>query len=265
MLEVAAIASVAGTRSPIDHSRAGPSWHQRPFRAPHHTASAVALVGGGSQPRPGEISLAHRGVLFLDELPEFQRQVLEVLREPLESGEIRISRAQSQACFPAAFQLLAAMNPCPCGHHGSAEGRCRCTPNQIRQYRNKISGPLLDRIDMHVPVTALRRGEIHLPSEGDSSTRVRQRVLQAHQRQLQRQGCTNQGLSSRELEQHCRLSKTQSTLLENAMEKLGLSARALHRVLKVARTLADMEGSHGLEDHHLTEALSYRNLDRQPV
>lgn len=255
MLEVAAVNSVAGLRSQQD-------WRQRPFRAPHHTASGVALVGGGANPKPGEISLAHRGVLFLDELPEFQRQVLEVLREPLESGEIHISRAQAQTCFPADFQLVAAMNPCPCGHYGNREGRCRCTPDQVRRYHDKISGPLLDRIDMHVPVNPLPKGDLYRHSTAESSADVRQRVTQCRQRQQQRQDRCNAELGSRELLQHCALEQTQTALLDQAMEKLGLSARALHRVLKVARTLADMESEETLATHHLTEALSYRTLDR---
>jgi len=256
MLEVAAINSVAGSRSQQD-------WRQRPFRAPHHTASGVALVGGGANPKPGEISLAHRGVLFLDELPEFQRQVLEVLREPLESGEIHISRAQAQTCFPADFQLVAAMNPCPCGHFGEREGRCRCTPDQVRRYRDKISGPLLDRIDMHVPVNPLPKGDLYRRSPAESSADVRRRVVACRQRQQQRQGVCNAELGSRELLQQCVLETTQTALLDQAMEKLGLSARALHRVLKVARTLADMAGEDSLATHHLTEALSYRTLDRE--
>ena len=255
MLEVASINSAAGLASPRD-------WHQRPFRAPHHTASGVALVGGGSNPRPGEISLAHRGVLFLDELPEFQRQVLEVLREPLESGEIRISRARAQVTFPAAFQLIAAMNPCPCGHYGDRDGRCRCTPDQVRQYRSRISGPLLDRIDMHLPVNPLPKGEIYKQRGGESSDTVRQRVIQIHQRQQHRQGKPNAALGTRELEAHCQLRPQQTELLDQALERLGLSARALHRVLKVARTLADIEGTERLENHHITEAIGYRNLDR---
>ncbi len=261
MLEVAAIQSIAGPQSPQD-------WRRRPFRAPHHTTSGVALVGGGANPRPGEISLAHRGVLFLDELPEFQRHVLEVLREPLESGEIRISRARAQTRFPADFQLVAAMNPCPCGHYGDRDGRCRCSPDQIRRYRDRISGPLLDRIDLQIPVNALPRGALHhspnTQQPSDGSAQIQARVSDTHTRQIRRQGKVNAALSSRELEIHCELSTTQVKLLDQAMEKLGLSARALHRVLKVARTLADMEAQTRLEDRHLTEALGYRGLDREP-
>lgn len=222
-------------------------------------------VGGGTNPRPGEISLAHRGVLFLDELPEFQRQVLEVLREPLESGEVRISRAKAQVTFPAHFQLIAAMNPCPCGYHGSGTDRCRCTPDQIRRYRDKISGPLLDRIDMHVPVRALKPGELHAGVSGDTSEVIRERVERARERQLARQGKCNHQLNAPELERVCELEDSDKILLEQAIDKLGLSTRAYHRVLKVARTLADMEGLAHPQTAHITEALSYRTLDRQVI
>ena len=260
MLDVAAVYSAA----PSVTSQTGThAWRKRPFRAPHHTASAIALVGGGPNPRPGEISLAHRGVLFLDELPEFQRQVLEVLREPLESGEVRISRARAQVTYPAHFQLVAAMNPCPCGYHGSDSDRCRCTPDQVRRYRDKISGPLLDRIDMHVPVRALKQGELHAPSTGDNSTRVRERVEQTRTRQLDRQGKYNHQLNAPELERFCVLNNNDKLLLEQAIDKLGLSTRAYHRVLKVARTLADMEGLQQPGTTQITEALSYRTLDRE--
>jgi magnesium chelatase family protein len=256
MLDVAAVYSVASSNG--DQPR-----RQRPFRAPHHTASAIALVGGGTNPRPGEISLAHCGVLFLDELPEFSRHVLEVLREPLESGEVRISRARSQATYPARFQLVAAMNPCPCGYHGSSDDRCRCTPDQIRRYRDKISGPLLDRIDMHVPVRLLRQGELQGESKGDTSAQVRERVARTRERQLVRQGKSNHQLSAPELENVCELAKGDKALLEQAIDKLGLSTRAYHRVLKVARTLADMAGAEHTATEHITEALGYRTLDRQ--
>ncbi|HTF96269.1 MAG TPA: YifB family Mg chelatase-like AAA ATPase [Cellvibrio sp.] len=256
MLDVAAIYSVAAQTKEYQ-------WRQRPFRAPHHTASAIALVGGGTNPKPGEISLAHAGVLFLDELPEFSRAVLEVLREPLESGEVRISRARNQACFPARFQLIAAMNPCPCGYHGSDANRCRCTPDQVKRYRNKISGPLLDRIDMHVPVRTLRQGELQSKSMGDSTSAIRIRVERSRERQLQRQGKTNNQLSAPELEKYCELSNGDKNLLEQAINKLGLSTRAYHRVLKLARTLADMNERELLNTVDITEALSYRTLDRQ--
>ncbi len=256
MLDVAAIYSVAA--QPLERVA-----RSRPFRAPHHTASAIALVGGGTQPRPGEISLAHSGVLFLDELPEFPRQVLEVLREPLESGEVRISRAKAQACYPARFQLVAAMNPCPCGYHGSSERNCRCSPDQVRRYRDKISGPLLDRIDMHVPVNNLRQGELHTPASGDSSEQVRERVEACRARQIARQGKTNHQLSAPELEKFCSLTNTDKQLLEQAINRLGLSTRAYHRVIKLARTLADMDSRAAIATQDITEALSYRSLDRR--
>lgn len=256
MLEVASVLSVSSS-TPLE------GLPQRPFAAPHHTASAVSLVGGGTQPRPGEISLAHRGVLFLDELPEFQRQVLEVLREPLETGEIRISRATAQVEFPARFQLIAAMNPCPCGYQGSTDNRCQCTPDQVRRYRNKISGPLLDRIDMHVPVTALKQGELRHGDTGESSQDVQARVLDARKRQRARgQQAPNGQLQSTDIEQFCQLDDKQWQFLEQATQRLGMSARATHRVIKVARTIADLAGEEGIQQAHLTEALSYRTLDR---
>ncbi len=260
-LEVAAVHSVAG-------GLRAENWYQRPFRAPHHTSSAAALVGGGSHPKPGEISLAHKGVLFLDELPEFQKHVLEVLREPLESGFIHISRARAQVRFPAEVLLVSAFNPCPCGYLGtSPQGnsglQCNCTPEQIRRYRGKISGPLLDRIDLHVPVMPLKKGELHNVSAGEASAEVRDRVAKTRTLQLQRQDKTNAELQNRELEKVCALNEKQRALLDQAMENMGLSARAYYRTLKVARTLADMSGSEPLQTRHITEALSYRTLDRR--
>ncbi|MEQ5816875.1 YifB family Mg chelatase-like AAA ATPase [Marinobacter sp. NFXS11] len=256
-MEVASVHSVAGL--PV---RAG-GWRQPPFRSPHHTASAVALVGGGSSPRPGEISLAHQGVLFLDELPEFERRVLEVLREPMETGEISISRAARQVNFPARFQVVGAMNPCPCGYSGHPGIECQCTPQQIARYRSKISGPLLDRFDLHVEVP-VQGGDVLMRQGGDGeeSATVRERVLAARARQSKR-GCLNAALSGRELQAACRLDPQGEQLLTGAMEKLGLSARALHRILRVARTLADLEGCEELRQSHLVEALGYRQLDRQ--
>jgi len=256
MLEVAAVYSVAAQ---AQHQ----SWRTRPFRAPHHTASAIALVGGGGNPKPGEISLAHCGVLFLDELPEFHRQVLEVLREPLESGEVRISRAKTQATFPARFQLIAAMNPCPCGYFGNNDDRCRCTVDQVRRYRDRISGPMLDRIDMHVPVRALKQGELHSKTQGEKSADIRARVEQTRTRQIERQGKANNLLSAPELEKYCLLNDSDKALLEHAIHKMGLSTRAYHRVLKVARTLADMQNKIQPDTENISEALSYRTLDRQ--
>jgi magnesium chelatase family protein len=257
-LETAAIQSLDKPFSPN-------RWKRRPFRAPHHTASAVALVGGGSHPRPGEISLAHHGVLFLDELPEFDRRVLEVLREPLESGAITISRAARQAEFPARFQLVAAMNPCPCGYHGDPSGRCRCTPDKISQYRARISGPLLDRIDMHIEVPAVPR-ELLLDQTargGESSSQVQARVETARERQRRRSGCHNAALNNKQIEETCRLDEAGKRLLEQAIDRLGLSARAYHRVLKVARTIADLAAEENILPAHLAEAVQYRCLDRE--
>ncbi len=254
-LEVAAIASVSGQS--VAPACAG----VRPFRSPHHTASAIALVGGGSHPRPGEISLAHQGVLFLDELPEFPRRVLEVLREPLETGEILISRAARQTRYPARFQLVAAMNPCPCGYHDDGTDRCICTPDQIRRYQMKISGPLLDRIDLQLQVPALP-AETLLQSGGaaESSADVRQRVMAALERQLQRQGKMNRELSGRELEQLCALDAATEALLVRVMQQSQLSARACHRLLRVARTLADLASQERVERVQLLEALAFRGL-----
>ena len=240
------------------HGFSPEKWAQRPFRAPHHTASGVALVGGGNNPRPGEISLAHYGVLFLDELTEFDRRVLEVLREPLESGHITISRAANQARFPAHFQLVAAMNPCPCGYHGTPDNRCRCTPDQVRRYRAKISGPFLDRIDLHIEVPNLPREQRHDATPGESSTAVRDRVIQARECQMQRCGKPNSILSSREIERFCKLAPHDEQLLDVAIERLGLSARAWHRILKVARTIADLAASEQIGTSHLSEAIGYR-------
>ncbi len=256
-LEAAAIASASGRG--LDLAR----WRQRPFRAPHHTASAVALVGGGADPRPGEISLAHHGVLFLDELPEWSRHALEVLREPLESGSVSISRAARHCDFPARFQLVAAMNPCPCGWAGDPSGRCLCNDEMIRRYRHRLSGPLLDRIDLHVevprlPPTALRP---EAPG-GEASERVRARVVAARALQLARAGAANAHLDQGQTQAHCRLAPRDTALLERAVDSLQLSARSLHRILRVARTIADLADSAGIETPHLTEAIGYRRLDR---
>ncbi|MBW8189909.1 YifB family Mg chelatase-like AAA ATPase [Neiella marina] len=239
------------------------NWRQRPFRAPHHSSSAVALVGGGSQPRPGEISLAHHGVLFLDELPEFDRKVLDMLRQPLESGQITISRAARQLDFPAQFQLIAAMNPSPCGNWGNPHVGCRSTPDEIRRYLNKLSGPLLDRFDMSLEVPALPADKLHQQqSDGESSATIRQRVELARLKQLQRQGCTNAQLSSSQLHQFCLLSPDNLTLLQRIVQQFGLSARAHQRIIKVARTIADLDGSDSIAQTHLTEAVSYRAVER---
>ncbi|KAB7769156.1 YifB family Mg chelatase-like AAA ATPase [Xanthomonas maliensis] len=255
-LETAAITSVSGRG--LDLAR----WRQRPYRAPHHTASAVALVGGGTHPRPGEISLAHHGVLFLDELPEWQRQTLEVLREPLESGVVTVSRAARSVDFPARFQLVAAMNPCPCGWAGDPSGRCRCSGETIRRYRARISGPLLDRIDLHVDVPRLPPHLLRNGAAGEDSATIRERVVQAHQRQLLRAGAPNARLDQAAIDRHCQLQADDQALLERAIEQLQLSARSMHRILRVARTIADLEGCADIATRHLTEAIGYRNLDR---
>ncbi|MES2370563.1 MAG: YifB family Mg chelatase-like AAA ATPase [Pseudomonadota bacterium] len=250
-LEAAAVASLNGG---FRHEH----WQRRPFRAPHHTASAVALVGGGGNPRPGEISLAHHGVLFLDELPEFSRQVLEVLREPLETGRITISRAARQADFPARFQLVAAMNPCPCGYLGHPTQACRDTPDQIARYRGRISGPLLDRIDIQISVPALAQDELMQASAGEPSAAIRGRVQTARARQMQRQGKPNAALGTQEIEQFCQLDAAGESLLKQAIVRLNLSARAYHRVLKLARSVADLADSDAIAPAHLAEAIQYR-------
>jgi magnesium chelatase family protein len=250
-LESAAVQSLTG-RFAIEH------WKVRPFRSPHHTASGVALVGGGSVPRPGEISLAHCGVLFLDELPEFDKRVLEVLREPLESGHITISRAARQTDFPARFQLIAAMNPCPCGFLGHASGKCQCTPDAVLRYQGRISGPLLDRIDMQIEVGAMAADTLRAGGQGEPSSQIAQRVADACQRQLVRQGKSNQLLSTPEIDQACRLDPAGEKLLLDVMNKLHWSARAYHRILKVARTIADLAGETSITAPHIAEAIQYR-------
>lgn len=253
-LETASVASISATG--FEPQR----WKQRPFRAPHHTASAVALVGGGSPPRPGEISLAHQGVLFLDELPEFQRQALEVLREPLETGHVTISRAARQTTFPARFQLVAAMNPCPCGYFGEPEGRCHCTADQVQRYRQRISGPLLDRIDLQVNMPRIPWQQLQAPPGEDSHT-VRQRVVRARRLQASR-GALNARLSLDEIHTHCTLDQNQRHLLETAVNRFCLSPRAVHRILKVSRTIADLAGEQRVSDQHLQEAIGYRCMDK---
>ena len=254
-LESAAMQSLGGM---FDVTR----WKQRPYRAPHHTASAVALVGGGSNPRPGEISMAMHGVLFLDELPEFDRSVLEVLREPLESGRITISRAARRADFRAQFQLVAAMNPCPCGYLGHYNGKCRCTPDQVSRYRGKISGPLLDRIDIQIEVPAVPQNDLLKQADGEPSATIRERVEAARQRALQRQGKPNAQLSVSEIDKWCAPDAQGEALLRQALTRLNLSARAYHRVLKVARSIADLAGSEDILTTHIAEAVQYRRMDK---
>lgn len=262
-IEVASIQSVVAAGQ--QYKDLSQRWRQRPFRSPHHTSSAVAIVGGGSHPKPGEISLSHHGILFLDEFPEFPRHVLEVMREPLETGEICISRASAQVAFPANFQLIAAMNPCPCGYDGDQNDtdRCRCTPDQIIRYRNKISGPLLDRIDLQVQVSNIPLTELQQAPNGESSNVIRARVSRCREIQLQRQGAANAKLKGKSLEEHCRLGDMEHQLLAKAMTRLKLSARAYDRILRVARTIADMAESPLINLGHLSEALGYRQLDRR--
>jgi magnesium chelatase family protein len=237
-------------------------WRRRPYRSPHHTVSGIALVGGGAHPRPGEISLAHNGVLFLDELPEFDRHALEVLREPLETGHILISRSARQAEFPARFQLVAAMNPCPCGHLGDPAAECRCPSERIETYRSRISGPLLDRIDLHVDVPRLPSRELRGASRSEPSAVVAARVQAAHSRQYERQGKPNAALTAAELASLGRVDPDATILLERAAEKLGLSARAYHRILRVALSIADLASDDRLRAAHVAEAITWRQLDR---
>ena len=256
-LESAAVASLAG-RFSMER------WAQRPTCSPHHTASAVALVGGGSPPRPGEISLAHHGVLFLDELPEFPRAALEALREPLETGHITIARAAQRADFPARFQLIAAMNPCPCGYLGAsgAQRACRCSADQVARYQARLSGPLLDRIDLHVEVPALPANELLGAPPGEASAAVRERVSQARARAVQRQGCANQALQGQKIDEQIKLDDAAAQFLQTAAARLGWSARATHRALKVARTVADLAGAESTQITHVAEAMQYRRVLR---
>ncbi|MDM0046625.1 YifB family Mg chelatase-like AAA ATPase [Variovorax dokdonensis] len=257
-LQSAAVASLAGCFKPE-------RWMQRPTRAPHHSASAVALVGGGSPPAPGEISLAHHGVLFLDEFPEFGRAALEALREPLETGHITIARAARRSEFPARFQLIAAMNPCPCGYLGSPRGICRCTPDQVARYQGKLSGPLLDRIDLHVEVPAIAPQELIDAPPGEASARVRERVIAARDMALARQDHANAALQGNAIDQHAALDANARRLLQKAATQFGWSSRATHRALKVARTIADLAGSEPVLAAHVAEAMQYRRVAGERV
>jgi magnesium chelatase family protein len=239
---------------------------RRPFRSPHHTVSEAGLVGGGSTPKPGEISLAHNGVLFLDELPEFNRRTLEVLRQPLEAGNVTISRAIGSVNFPADLMLVAALNPCPCGYRGDPRRNCQCNPMQIEKYIGKISGPLLDRIDIHLEVTPVPFRELADAQSGTNSSQMRQQVIEARMIQTERfrgeRTTLNGRMTPRQIRKHCRLDKGADSLLKTAMEEMGLSARAHDKILRVARTIADLDRSQGIQAHHLSEAINYRTLDR---
>jgi magnesium chelatase family protein len=243
----------------------------RPFRKPHHTISDVALVGGGSYPQPGEISLAHNGVLFLDELPEYKRAVLEVMRQPLEDRSVTISRAKFTVDYPAGFMLIAAMNPCPCGYHNHPEKKCVCAPGAVEKYLNKISGPLLDRIDLHIEVTPISYDELSSQVQEETSSSIRDRVVSARKVQKNRYQKLNNPIHSNaqmgsyELQTYCQLDESSRTILKNAMNKLGLSARAYDRIIKVARTIADLDGAEAIQTQHIAEAIQYRSLDRNKV
>ena len=260
-LEAAAIASVSSEGLDMQN------WLTRPFRAPHHSASAVSIVGGGGKAMPGEVSLAHRGVLFLDELTEFDRKVLENLREPLESGRISIARAAYRSTYPASFILIAAMNPCPCGYLGDIANpaRCRCTPDQIIRYRGKLSGPLLDRIDIHVEVPRVPQTVLTAPTPENEPTSedIRAQVEVVQVRQIKRQGVLNSTLSVKQIDQLCVLDSASQQLIDHAMEQLGLSARGYHRILKLARTIADLQASEQINQQHLAQAIQLRSLDRR--
>ena len=259
--EIYSVAGLTGKDNPIIAAR--------PFRAPHHTVSSTAISGGGTIPRPGEISLAHNGVLFLDELPEFRKDVLEVLRQPLEDGEVTVSRVAGTETFPANFMLVCAMNPCKCGWYGHPSGRCRCSPGQVKQYLGKLSGPMLDRIDLFAQVPPLEFENLADRAPGESSAAIRARVLQARQRQQERFGphgpACNGGMGQKELRQYCALDAEGQALMKGAYEHMGLTARSYDRILRVARTIADLDGAETIQSHHLAEAIQYRQSDYFPL
>ena len=262
MLEVTKIYSIVGLTS-----KEAPLIANRPFRSPHHTVTAVSLVGGGKNPKPGEISLAHNGVLFLDELPEFNRNSLEVLRGPLEDRKITISRLNSTITYPCNFMFIASMNPCPCGYFGSKEKECKCKPEQIQKYVNKISGPLLDRIDIHIEVTGIKFSKLQSNQKVENSKEIKNRVNKARKIQIERYKeyniYSNAELTPKLIEKFCKLDNPSKIILEKAFKKLGLSPRAYGRILKVARTIADLEGKYQILQNHLAEAIQYRSLDRK--
>ena len=262
MLEVTKIYSIVGLTS-----KEAPLIANRPFRSPHHTVTAVSLVGGGKNPKPGEISLAHNGVLFLDELPEFNRNSLEVLRGPLEDRKITISRLNSTITYPCNFMFIASMNPCPCGYFGSKEKECKCKPEQIRKYINKISGPLLDRIDIHIEVTGIKFSKLQSNQKVENSKEIKNRVNKARKIQIERYKeyniYSNAELTPKLIEKFCKLDNPSKIILEKAFKKLGLSPRAYGRILKVARTIADLEAKYQISQNHLAEAIQYRSLDRK--
>jgi magnesium chelatase family protein len=239
---------------------------QRPFRAPHHTISDAGLIGGGHIPRPGEVSLAHNGVLFLDEFPEFRRNILDLLRQPLEDGQVTIARASMSLTYPARFMLVSAMNPCPCGYAGDLVRPCNCSPHQVQRYRGRISGPIMDRIDIHLEVPAVRYEDLQSTSTGESSSSIRQRIVEARKRQLERFAqdgiYANALMKPKLLKKYCQLDEAGERILRQAIERLGLSARAYHRILKVARTVADLDQEANIAPHHVLEAIQYRTLDR---
>jgi magnesium chelatase family protein len=261
-LETTKIHSVAGQLEP-----GVPLLAIRPFRNPHHTISDAGLIGGGTVPRPGEVSLAHHGVLFLDEMPEFKKDVLEVMRQPMEDGKVTISRAKISLTYPAQFQLIGAMNPCKCGFFGDPSGKCHCSPAEIQKYVSKISGPLLDRIDIHIEVPAVKLKELAASESAEPSVRIRERVVSARKIQTERfskekKVFANAHMQTRHLKKYCQVTSAGQELLRAAMSRLGLSARAYDRILKVARTIADLENSHDIKESHLSEAIQYRTLDR---